>query len=201
MEKDYLEQIKDYNIRQAWPITEKTALLVIDMQQYFRGLVGPILDNVISLINVCRASGVKIFFTRHGHRDPEKDGGMLRRWWADLIHYGSGEWELVEKLKVTTKEAILDKNRYSAFFGTDLDKRLRVEGVEDLLICGVMTNCCCETTARDAFVRDYRVFFVADATATANEELHLSSLKNLAYGFAYIVNTKHICQRFSYSQR
>ncbi len=108
---------------------------------------------------------------------------------------------MVRELKVTTKEAILDKNRYSAFFGTDLDKRLRVEGVEDLLICGVMTNCCCETTARDAFVRDYRVFFVADATATANEELHLSSLKNLAYGFAYIVNTKHICQRFSYSQR
>ena len=199
MEKDYLEHIKDYNIRQAWPIPEKTALLVIDMQQYFRGLVGPILDNVISLINVCRASGVKIFFTRHGHRDPKKDGGMLLRWWADLIHYGSGEWELVRELKVTTKEAILDKNRYSAFFGTDLDERLQVEGAEDLVICGVMTNCCCETTARDAFVRDYRVFFVADATATANEELHLASLKNLAYGFAYIVNTKHICQRFTYS--
>lgn len=201
MEKDYLEQIKDYNIRQAWPITERTALLVIDMQQYFRGLVGPILDNVISLINVCRASGVKIFFTRHGHRDPKKDGGMLCKWWADLIYYGSGEWELVRELKVTTKEAILDKNRYSAFFGTDLDERLQVEGAEDLVICGVMTNCCCETTARDAFVRDYRVFFVADATATANEELHLASLKNLAYGFAYIVNTKHICQRLTCSQK
>ena len=200
MEKDYLKQIEDYNIRQAWPVKEKTALLVIDMQEYFKVLAEPILNNVISLINVCRAIGAKIFFTRHGHRNQEKDSGMLGKWWADLIHYGSAEWELVEGLKVTTKETILDKNRYSAFFGTDLDKRLRVEGIEDLLICGVMTNCCCETTARDAFVRDYRVFFVADATTTANEELHLASLKNLAFGFAYIVNTKPICQKFADSR-
>ena len=199
MDKDYLEQIKNYNIRQAWPIAEKTALLVIDMQQYFRGLAEPILSNVISLIDVCRASGVKIFFTRHGHRDTEKDGGMLSEWWEDLIYYGSAEWGLIRELKVNEKETILDKTRYSAFFGTDLDERLRVEGAEDLVICGVMTNCCCETTARDAFVRDYRVFFVADATATANEELHLASLKNLAYGFAYIVNTMHICQKLTYS--
>lgn len=199
MDKDYLEQIKNYNIRQACPIAEKTALLVIDMQQYFRGLAEPILSNVISLIDVCRASGVKIFFTRHGHRDPEKDGGMLSEWWEDVIYYGSAEWGLIRELKVNEKETILDKNRYSAFFGTDLDEQLRVEGAEDLVICGVMTNCCCETTARDAFVRDYRVFFVADATATANKELHLASLKNLAYGFAYIVNTTHICQKLTYS--
>ncbi len=199
MDKDYLEQIKNYNIRQAWPIAEKTALLVIDMQQYFRGLAEPILSNVISLIDVCRDNGVKIFFTRHGHRDTEKDGGMLSEWWEDVIYYGSAEWGLIRELKVNEKETILDKNRYSAFFGTDLDERLRVERVEDLVICGVMTNCCCETTARDAFVHDYRVFFVADATATANEELHLASLKNLAYGFAYIVNTMHICQKLTYS--
>ena len=196
MEKNYLEQIGDYNIRRAWPVPEKSALLVIDMQLYFRGLAEPILSNVVSITDACRESGVKIFFTRHGHQDPAKDGGMLDRWWGDLIHYGSAEWKLIDELKVTTKEIIIDKNRYSAFFGTDLDERLRAERVEDLVICGVMTNCCCETTARDAFVRDYRVFFVADATATADEELHVASLKNLAYGFAYIVMTKHICQKF-----
>jgi isochorismate hydrolase len=201
METDYLEQIKDYNIRQAWPIPEKTALLVIDMQLYFRELAEPILSNVSSLIDGCRASGVEIFFTRHGHRDHIKNGGMLSRWWEDLIYYGSAEWELIKELKANPRETILDKNRYSAFFGTNLDGRLRVKKVEDLVICGVMTNCCCETTARDAFVRDYRVFFVADATATASEELHLASLKNLAFGFAYIVNTKEICQKFKFSLR
>jgi len=55
-----------------------------------------------------------------------------------------------------------------------------------------MTNLCCESTARDAFYRDCRVFFTADATATYCEEMHLASLQNLAYGFASITTTGHI---------
>lgn len=194
MVKNYLDEIKDYNIRQTWPTPSKTALLVIDMQCYFRELAGPILKNVISLIETCRKRGVKIVFTRHGHRDSLKDGGMLREWWGELIICGTEEWNLLEELNSGKTEIIIDKNRYSAFFNTGLHERLRVLGVENLVISGVMTNCCCETTARDAFVHDYRVFFVSDATATADEELHLASLRNLAYGFAYIVDTKILCQ-------
>jgi len=199
MEKNYWAQIKDYTFRQAWPAIEKTALLVIDMQNFFSILSQPIVGNVISLIDACRANNVEIFFTRHGHRNPRKDGGMLGNWWQDLILYGSAEWELINELTVYPRDTIVDKNRYSAFFNTDLDKDLKAHGVEDLVICGVMTNCCCETTARDAFVRDYRVFFVADATAAANEELHVASLKNLAYGFAYIIDTKTLCQKIRYN--
>jgi isochorismate hydrolase len=199
MEKNYRVQIKDYTFRQAWPVKEKTALLVIDMQIFFASLSKPILGNVISLIDVCRARKVEIFFTRHGHRDPKKDGGMLGKWWQDLIQYGSAEWEIINELTVSPHDTIVDKNRYSAFFNTDLDRDLKAHGVEDLVICGVMTNCCCETTARDAFIRDYRVFFVADATAAANEELHVASLKNLAYGFAYIIDTKALCQNIKYT--
>jgi nicotinamidase-related amidase len=64
------------------------------------------------------------------------------------------------------EDIIIDKNRYSAFWRTGLDEFLRSKNVEDVVIAGVLTNCCCETTARDAFMRDYRVFFVSDATAT-----------------------------------
>jgi isochorismate hydrolase len=198
MKIDYREEIKDYTFRKAWPAVEKTALLVIDMQIFFANLAHPIIGNVVSLIDACRVNNIAIFFTRHGHRDPQKDGGMLGKWWHDLILYGSSEWELINELTVSPHDTIVDKNRYSAFFNTDLDKDLKAHGVEDLLICGVMTNCCCETTARDAFIRDYRVFFVADATATANEELHVASLKNLAYGFAYIIDTNALCQKFNY---
>ncbi|MBN1636074.1 MAG: isochorismatase family protein, partial [Deltaproteobacteria bacterium] len=91
-------------------------------------------------------------------------------------------------------EIIIDKNRYSAFYETPLDEIFAENGVDEIIICGVLTNCCCETTARDAYVRDYRVFFVADATATINEDLHISSLKNLAYGFAHIVDTRVLCE-------
>jgi len=198
METNYSSQIKDYAFRQAWPTPEKTALLVIDMQVFFANLAKPIIGHVISLIDACRASNVEIFFTRHGHRDPQKDGGMLGEWWNDLILYGSADWELINELTVSPNDTIVDKNRYSAFFNTNLDKNLKGHGVEDIVICGVMTNCCCETTARDAFVRDYRVFFVADATAAPNADLHIASLKNLAYGFAYIIDTNDLCKNLSY---
>jgi isochorismate hydrolase len=194
MSKDYLQHIEQYNIRQAWPVPEKAALLVIDMQLYFKAVAQPIVDNVISLIECFRANNRKIFFTRHGHRDPKTDGGMLARWWGDLILCGSAEWELIYEFQVHAGDTIIDKNRYSAFFATALDNLLKKARVEDLVITGVLTNCCCETTARDAFMRDYRVFFVTDATAAPTEELHVASLKNLAYGFAHIVNTKDLRQ-------
>jgi isochorismate hydrolase len=193
----HLEQIKNYNIRRALPILEKTAMLVIDMQHYFHGLHAPILDNVLSLIEACRTVQLNIVFTRHGVHDPQHDGGMLATWWDDLILHGSEAWQLDKKLKPHPSDLIIDKNRYSAFQGTDLNDWLRKNGVEDLIISGVMTNLCCETTARDAFGHDYRVFFVADATATINEELHLATLKNLAYGFSYIMDTKELCSHLT----
>ena len=98
MAKNYLHQIRAYNVRQAWPTTEKAALLVIDMQHYFNLVAQPIADNVISLIECFRANNRKIFFTRHRHRDPKTDGGMLARCWSDLILFGSAEWELVHEL-------------------------------------------------------------------------------------------------------
>jgi isochorismate hydrolase len=87
---------------------------------------------------------------------------------------------------------VLQKKRYSAFIGTELDELLKSWQVEEVVICGVLTECCCETTARDAFCRDYRVFFVCDATATRDEVLHLSTLRNLAHAFAHVVSTEQL---------
>jgi len=193
----HLEHIKNYNTRRALPNLEKAAMLVIDMQHYFHALVAPILDNVLCLIDACRTAQLKIVFTRHGVHDPQNDGGMLTTWWDDLIVHGSEAWQLNKELKPNSSDLVIDKKRYSAFQGTDLDDWLRKNGVEDLIISGVMTNLCCETTARDAFGYDYRVFFVADATATINEELHLATLKNLAYGFSYIIETRGLCSHLS----
>jgi len=193
MTPDFLDEILHYNIRPANPDADKCALFVIDMQEYFRPLAAPILENVGSVIAACRTGGMSIICSRHGHKDPAADGGMLAKWWGDLIHYGSAEWEILSQLPLADTDVIVDKNRYSVFQGTGIDELLRSRNVDQLIITGVMTNCCCETTARDAFVRDYRVFFVSDATATVNHELHTASLKNLAYGFAHIVSTRQLC--------
>ncbi len=190
---DYLQEISSYNIREAEPRPSKCALLVIDMQRYFQSVASPIIGNVLSIIEACRSRNMRTKFTRHGHEDISEDGGMLAEWWGDYIPYGSKEWELLQALQPKDNEAILDKKRYNAFHGTSLDESLKSIMVEELIITGVLTNCCCETTARDAFVRDYRVFFVGDATATVNEELHLATLKNLAFGFAHILSTEQVC--------
>ena len=191
---DYFEEISHYNIREARPNPSRCALLVIDMQHYFHSIASPILGNVISIIEACRSRNMRIIFTRHGHSDVSKDGGMLQEWWGDSIQYGSTAWELIKAIQPDEYDAILDKNRYNAFHGTGLDESLRLIKTEELIITGVLSNCCCETTARDAFVRDYRVFFAGDATATINGELHLASLQNLAFGFAHILGTEQICE-------
>jgi isochorismate hydrolase len=194
MSMDYLQEIKDYNTRTAWPNPAKSALLVMDLQEYFLPILSPILGNVLSLIESCRSKGIKIIYTRHGHKDSDEDGGMLLKWWGEVIAQRSEKWNLIKAISPHENEPIIDKNRYSAFLGTSLDETLKYRKIEDLIITGVMTNCCCETTARDAFMRDYRVFFVSDATATVSEDLHLASLKNLAFGFAHIVDTKELCK-------
>jgi nicotinamidase-related amidase len=105
---------------------------------------------------------------------------------------GSPESEIHDELAPLPGEKVILKHRYSAFYNTDLETVLRCIKIEDLVIGGVMTNLCCESTARDAYYRDYRVFFLADGTGSINEEMHEASLLNLAFGFAYITTTNSI---------
>ena len=83
MPPNYLDKIGYYNVRRAYPQPAKCALLVIDMQQYFLQIASPIIGNVLSIIEACRASGIRVIFTRHGHKDINKDGGMLGKWWSE----------------------------------------------------------------------------------------------------------------------
>lgn len=190
---DYLDRIKDYNIRKASIAPDMAALLVIDCQKRFAYAVEPVLSNIISLVCFCRDRGIKVVFTRHGHHEPVDDNCMMAIWWGVLAKYGTPEWNILEELHPDSQaDLIIDKDTYNAFYHTDLDEELRKSGVKDVIICGVFTDCCCETTARAAFVQNYRVFFVADATATVSEDLHLSSLKSLAHSSAYIVDTTQV---------
>jgi isochorismate hydrolase len=201
VESDFLNVIRPYNIRPRFPRPDRAALLVIDMQNVFAPIAEEILTNTLSILRVCRAVGIKAIFTRHGHHDASQNKGMLGEWWRETIVYGDKKWELIGALSPRKDEKIIDKDRYSAFWGTDLEATLKTWRISEVIITGVMTNCCCETTARDAFMRDYRVFFISDATATINDDLHVSSLKNLAYGFAHILSTKQLCRYLIHHQQ
>jgi isochorismate hydrolase len=189
-----LRELKPYREREAQIDLQHCALLAIDLQNYFHRIAQPVLKNIVKVIQTCRPQNIPIIFTQHGHTDPDSDGGMLGQWWGELIVGGTEDWKFLPEMKIEPKDTIIAKKRYSAFFGTDLDKILRSRGIQDLIISGVMTNLCCETTARDAFMRDYRVFFLIDGTATRKSELHLATLKNLGFGFAYLLTCDELVQ-------
>jgi isochorismate hydrolase len=177
----------------------RSALMVIDMQDYFLDEGShafipeskAILPNVKGLIDAYRKKGYQVIFTRHAHGENE-DHGMLGKWWADVIMDNHPSSKITSDLEPMESEPVIRKNRYSAFQGTDLDAFLRAKGIKSVVITGVMTHLCCETTAREAFMKDYEVYFVVDGTATQSEELHVSSLKTLAHGFVVPVTTDDI---------
>jgi len=168
------------------------ALLVIDMQEYFRSIAADIIPSVQKLVSEFRSMKLPVIYTRHSHKDPAIDGGMLAQWWGDLIIDGTPEAEILKEIQPVEGEKIIHKNRYSAFFNTGLDEYLRQAGIKDVIISGVMTNLCCETTARDAFVRDYRVFFLSDGTATSSNFYQQATLQNLSFGFAVILSCNDV---------
>ncbi|KAL8208550.1 hypothetical protein R6Q57_007962 [Mikania cordata] len=183
---------KNYQIRNRNPNPKTSVLLVIDMQIYFSAIAKPILPSITSTIQTCRRAAIPVIFTRHCHKSPA-DYAMLGEWWNnDLIIDGTTESDLMPELERRKEDMVVEKNTYSGFRGTGLEERLKEMGVEEVIVTGVMTNLCCETTAREAFVRGFRVFFSTDATATSSEDLHLATLKNMGYGFAYLVDCKSL---------
>lgn len=165
------------------------ALLVIDMQRYFldessRAFL-PAAPAIVPHINVLIAAFEKaarpVWFTRHGN-DP-RDNGSMAAWWRETLSRGHPLGEIDAALDFHGRP-VLEKTQYDAFFNTDLEERLRQRNVRQLLITGVATHLCCESTARSAFTRGFSVFIAIDATATWNRELHLSSLRGLAHGCA-----------------
>jgi len=180
---------------------KKSALLVIDMQRYFLDRSSHayipssemIARNVRALIESYRSRSLPVIFTRHALLRGE-DPGAMGRWWGDVLRDGDPMSEIAPEFAPLAVEAVLRKSRYSAFVGTDLEKRLRSGGVSSIVITGVMTHLCCESTARDAFMRDFDVFMVVDGTASETEDLHVSSLKTLTDGFAFPVTASEVIE-------
>lgn len=93
-------------------------------------------------------------------------------------HVGSREHEILDELKPLPGEHVLRKTTIGAFASTSIDSLLRALGCEQLYLCGISTNMCVETTAREAADRGYLVTLVEDACATTHEDLHQVTMRN-----------------------
>jgi len=201
----WLDRIRPYNQHEMRLKVAASALLVVDMQRFFLEAASPtftcggvaILPTVKRLLAAFRQAGRPVIFTRHVHHPGDLDCGIMGWWWPGKCLEGSPESEVHPELAPMPSEKVIFKHRYSAFYNTDLETVLRCLKVEDVVISGIMTNMCCESTARDAYYRDYRVFFLADGTGSITEEMHLASLLNVAFGFAYVTTSGAIAAQLT----
>jgi bifunctional isochorismate lyase / aryl carrier protein len=170
-----------------------SALLILDAQGFFCDPTShahlPALPHVLPRIRELAhgfdEAGSPVLYTRHALAEGE-DPGRMGDWWGDVVREGTPESRLSPDLDVLPRAQVLRKTRYDAFEGTDLDERLRGAGVTTVVLAGVMTHLCCETTARAAFGRGYHVAVAMDGTASTDEDFHLGALRALAHGFAQV---------------
>jgi nicotinamidase-related amidase len=186
----------------------RTALVAIDLQNAFT-LPGQVFGNphacdIIPVVNrlaaAQRAAGGLVVWTRqtisltpptaypswqYDATDP-----FVARAIAALTQGADGH-ALHPGLDLGPGDLVLDKYRYSAFIqhGSDLDQRLAAPGIDTLIIAGTLTNVCCESTARDAYMLGYRILFASDATAAVTDAEHNAALLNLCLNFADVRET------------
>lgn len=167
-------------------VPDQAALLVLDMQQYFLDPQchaflpsAPAIVPVINrLIESFHTADRPVILTRH--INTPANAGNMGRWWKRIITAEDPAGD-IDPMILSRNGLILNKTRFDAFWNTDLFDLLTAANVRSLVITGVMTHICCDTTARSAFLHGFDVFFVVDGTATYNLEFHESSLLTLSH--------------------
>jgi ureidoacrylate peracid hydrolase len=145
-----------------------------------------------ALLRAARADHIYVIHVRTEHHDwtssrswRARYGGRVAR---SLCRPGTWGAEFVKGCEPRPAEPVVVKHRYSAFVNTDLDLILRSVGVRILFLTGATTNICVESTARDAFMRDYEVVVVQDCTGATEPDLYAAALKNIRYYFGKVVS-------------
>lgn len=194
---------------------KRTALIVIDLQNGFmlEGVAhslckaaADIVPNVNRLAAALRRTGGQVFWIQNTHDDgclkswshmhemvrPEKRDHRVR-----TMSEGTVGHQLWADLEVQPEDILLQKRRFSALIqgSSDLEAQLRAGGYDTVLITGTVTNVCCESTARDAMMLNFRTIMVSDGNAAANDEEHNASLIAFYLTFGDVMNTDFIIQR------
>lgn len=194
-----------------WPIySAKTALLIIDMSNDFLKPGFPMelpegrdmIPHLNRLAQACRARSIPVIYTTHAHRPEGGDMGRMGDIFRNvregrMLRAGTEGVEIYPDIAPQAGDYLIEKRRYSAFQSTDLELILRHKGIDTIIIGGVASNICCESTAREAFFKDFKVIFLSDGNATFDlpdrgwgripkEEVQRYVLTTLAWGFGRV---------------
>ena len=157
-------------------VPERTALINVDLQKCFvdtapGGLA--VVTAINRLAAACREAGILVIHTRHALRPDGSNMGVLReipKIRDGLLNEGAESAALHKALVLDARDIVLSKPRFGAFYGTDLELILRSRCIDTVIISGISTPVCCDTTAREANARDFRVLFLSDGTASTGPD-------------------------------
>ena len=186
-------------------------LLVVDVQNDFVSSKGSAaqrgedvsaaqaaVPRLICLIDDARRVGLTVVYVKTTHSEWTDTPSWIYRksQQSALDTCREGTWgaEFYEGISPLPSERIVIKHRYSAFINTDLNTVLKAKGIESVLVTGVATNVCVETTARDAYMYDYYVTMVEDGAAAYDPKLHESTLENMRRHFGLVASSGEIIE-------
>jgi len=190
----------------------RTAHLIVDMQNGFLEPGAPvevpeargIVENVNRISRAMREAGGTNIFLRYTTTDLDTGWSIFARRLGEhaAAHrqgFTAGEhyWAFWPELEVKPGDVIIDKCRFSAFTAdaSTLHTELKARGIDTLIVSGTLTNCCCETNARDAMQLNYRVIMATDANAALSDEEHSATLFTLGMIFADLHTTDEIAAK------
>jgi len=194
-----------------------SALIVVDMQNGFlvegRSFsrmgcdierLHSVIDPCYELVGAAQIAKVPTIFTRFVYQPGYADAGVTSRGLFPAIQQeqglleGSEDAEIVGELRRGSRSGfVIDKSRYSAFYGTRLLPLLTGLRVQTLVVCGITTSMCVESTVRDAAQRDYRTYVVVDATEDFSKERRDHSLSAMGYGFAWLLSSQRVISEWT----
>ncbi|WP_368300492.1 isochorismatase family protein [Kluyvera sichuanensis] len=177
----------------------RAALLIHDMQEYFLNFWGEdsemmetVVANIAALRDFCKKHDIPVYYTAQPKEQSDEDRALLNDMWGPGLTRSPEQQRVIAALAPDTQDTVLVKWRYSAFHRSPLEQMLKDTGRNQLIITGVYAHIGCMTTATDAFMRDIKPFFVADALADFSRDEHLMSLKYVAGRSGRVVMTDEL---------
>jgi len=191
----------------------RTALLVIDMQNYFVkpghqaevALAREIVPNINHLAAELRGRGGHVVWIRTATTDTRQSWSVYHEWLMtpermrrryESMEEGHDGFEFWHQNDVRPEDAQLTKTRYSAFIqgSSDAERHLRARNLDTVLITGTATNVCCESSARDAMMLNFKTIMVADALAAGSDDEHNASLSGFYGQFGDVQTVEEVVQ-------
>jgi ureidoacrylate peracid hydrolase len=202
---------------------ERTAVLLIDMQNAFAspggmldlagidvGPAGQAVMNARVLADAARAAGIPVIYLVMGYTADQSNAGgeespnprkelalcLMRErpeLRGKLLTYGTWDFQIVDALTPHPGELVITKPRYSGFIDTSLDAELRSRGIRTLLMAGIASNVCVESTLRDAYFHEYWPVMIEDATMPAGPpEIQRATVHNVTTFFGWVGTAREV---------